>query len=387
MLRLLRDAGLPTPRPLGFVEITPEREYLILMEYFEDAVEIADAEVDDRVIQSGLSVVRKLWDAGVAHRDIKPSNVLVRDGSVLLIDVAFATVRPTPWRQAVDLANMMLTLALGSTPEAVYEQATRILAPDDIAEAFAATRSVTIPNQLRARLKADGRDLATAFRRLAPPRSPSTGATLEHAANRSDVRGCRRNRTGILRCREVRRAHGAAVNNRLVAIFTTCGCALALVGCASTAEAAPDCRADQRLALVAQSVPGASYVPCVAGLRTGWRTTNFDAETGHTSFDLESDRSDRAVVVDFTSGCRVAGATPIAPRADGVRTHLRVRSISSRYPGTLYDIFPGGCVTYRFDFKRGPHIALMEDVQASLGLFSRRELRLQLHRDAGITLR
>ena len=98
--------------------------------------------------------------------------MLVRDGAVLLIDVAFATVRPTPWRQAVDLANMMLTLALGSTPEAVYEQATRILAPDDIAEAFAATRSVTIPNQLRARLKADGRDLATAFRRLAPPRSP-----------------------------------------------------------------------------------------------------------------------------------------------------------------------------------------------------------------------
>ena len=119
-----------------------------------------------------------------------------------------------------------------------------------------------------------------------------------------------------------------------------------------------------------QSVPGASYVPCVAGLRTGWRTTNFDAETGHTSFDLESDRSDRAVVVDFTSGCRVAGATAIAPRADGVRTHLRVRSISSRYTGTLYDIFPGGCVTYRFDFKRGPHIALMEDVQASLGLYA-----------------
>ena len=40
LLRLLRDAGLPTPRPLGFVEITPERKYLILMEYFEDAVEI-----------------------------------------------------------------------------------------------------------------------------------------------------------------------------------------------------------------------------------------------------------------------------------------------------------------------------------------------------------
>ena len=172
LLRLLRDAGLPTPEPLGFVEITPEREYVILMEFFEGAVEVTDADVDRRVIRSGLSVVRKLWDAGVAHRDIKPSNVLVRDNAVLLIDVAFATVRPTPWRQAVDLANMMLTLALRSTPEQVYDEATRVFAPEDIAEAFAATRSVTIPTQLRALLKADGRDLPSAFQRLAPPRSP-----------------------------------------------------------------------------------------------------------------------------------------------------------------------------------------------------------------------
>ena len=62
-------------------------------------------------------------DVGLAHRDIKPANILVQDGRILLIDVAFATVRPTPWRQAVDLANMMLCLALRSAPERVYERA------------------------------------------------------------------------------------------------------------------------------------------------------------------------------------------------------------------------------------------------------------------------
>ena len=99
------------------------------MEFFDGAVEIGDAPVDEAVIDDGLSVVRKLWDAGVAHRDIKPSNLLVRDGKVLLIDVAFAAVRPTPWRQAVDLANMMLTLALRSSPELVYARAVRVFAP------------------------------------------------------------------------------------------------------------------------------------------------------------------------------------------------------------------------------------------------------------------
>jgi tRNA A-37 threonylcarbamoyl transferase component Bud32/membrane-associated phospholipid phosphatase len=172
MLRLLRDAGLPTPAPYGFVEITPEREYVIVMEFYPGASEVGTAPVDDATIDEGLGVVRRLWDAGVAHRDIKPSNVLVQDGRVRLIDVAFATVRPTPWRQAVDLANMMLTLALSSTPERVYQRALLLFAPDDIAEAFAASRSITVPSQLRALLRADGRDLLGAFRALAPERQP-----------------------------------------------------------------------------------------------------------------------------------------------------------------------------------------------------------------------
>jgi tRNA A-37 threonylcarbamoyl transferase component Bud32 len=172
MLRLLRDAGLPTPEPYGFVEITPEREYLVVMQFFDGATEIGATTVDDAVIDGALRMVARMWDTGVAHRDLKPSNVLVQRGEVRFIDVAFATVRPTPWRQAVDLANMMLTLALSSSPERVYERALRVFAPDDIAEAFAASRSVTIPSQLRARMKADGRDLLGRFRELAPERAP-----------------------------------------------------------------------------------------------------------------------------------------------------------------------------------------------------------------------
>jgi tRNA A-37 threonylcarbamoyl transferase component Bud32 len=172
LLRLLRDAGVGTPKPYGFVEMTPEREYLIVMEFFEGAVEVGSVELEDTQIDDGLKLVRKLWDAGVAHRDIKPSNVLVRGEQLLLIDVAFAAVRPTPWRQAVDLANMMLTLALSSTPERVYERSLGLFAPDDVAEAFAASRSITIPTQLRSRLRTDGRNLLDRFRRLAPERSP-----------------------------------------------------------------------------------------------------------------------------------------------------------------------------------------------------------------------
>ena len=172
VLRMLWDAGLPVPQPMGIVEITPEREYLLVTEFLAGAREIGEAEVDDAVVDQGLSVVRRMWEIGVAHRDVKPANVLVRDGTLFLIDSAFAEVRPSPWRQAVDLANMMLVLALRTDAERVYRRARRQFSDEEIAEAFAATRGLTMPSQLRRMLRQQGRDLHAEFLRLLPYRLP-----------------------------------------------------------------------------------------------------------------------------------------------------------------------------------------------------------------------
>jgi len=358
MLRLMRDAGLPTPAPAGFAEITPEREYIIVMEFFQDARELGP-EIDTAVIDDALAVVRRLWDAGIAHRDIKPSNLLVRDGQVLLIDVSFATVRPTPWRQAVDLANMMLTLALSSTPELVYERALRQFAPADIAEAFAASRSVTIPAQLRAGMRADGRDLIGTFRRLAPDRRPI-------AIQLWSIR-----RVGVT-------AGVLALATAAVLLANSYFRSAGLIA-SETSGSVPTCTDTRRLAVVAQSVATASYIPCVAERRPGWSTEDFDPRAGRTTFSLVTDRDPaHHVVVELLPSCDTTGATPTTPRADGVRTYMRPRSIDPRYAGLLTDVFPGGCISYQFDFARGPHIALIDDFEHEIGLRARRDLRLAL---------
>ena len=172
ILRLLDDAALPVPHSFGIVEITPEREYLLVTEFVGQASEIGEAEVDDAIIDEGLAIVRRMWEVGLAHRDIKPANLLVRDGRLVVIDTAFAEVRPSPWRQAVDLANMMLVLALRTDAERVYRRAVRQFSDEEIAEAFAATRGLTMPTQLRRMLRQQGRDLHAEFLRLLPYRLP-----------------------------------------------------------------------------------------------------------------------------------------------------------------------------------------------------------------------
>ena len=188
-LRLCRDAGLPGPEPFGFVELTPEREYLLLTEFFAGSAELGEATVDDTVIDDGLLIVRRMWDAGLAHRDIKPVNLLVRDGRLLLIDVAFAEVRPTPWRQAVDLANMMLCLALRSTAERVYQRAPQFFTAAEISEAFAAARGLALPSQLRRAIRASGRELHEEFLQLLP-RRPAPVRVQRWSARRRPGRQC-----------------------------------------------------------------------------------------------------------------------------------------------------------------------------------------------------
>ncbi|HUJ67346.1 MAG TPA: hypothetical protein VLX59_17495 [Acidimicrobiales bacterium] len=158
-------------------------------------------------------------------------------------------------------------------------------------------------------------------------------------------------------------------------------------GCSLTSQPVPGCGAIQRLGLVAQSVPTAAYIPCLNPLPPGWRASGFQAASGHSQFSLRSNLApSQPVQVRLEAACDVAGATATTPRGPGVSTYTKLRTISPRYSGTLIDVFPGGCVTYQFNFQRGPHIGLIENFESAVALFPRQQLAVELHRRLGITL-
>jgi hypothetical protein len=158
-------------------------------------------------------------------------------------------------------------------------------------------------------------------------------------------------------------------------------------GCTGYLATAPACTSVERLGLLAQSLPSAAYLPCVAELPTGWQSENLVIERGSAHFQLRSDRAPgHPVKVRLQDGCDVTGASPFPPRTVGGRSFLALQSIQPRYAGTLYDVFPGGCVSYRFDLERGAHIALMAQLQSAVGFVARPELRRKLRQQLGIEL-
>lgn len=183
---------------------------------------------------------------------------------------------------------------------------------------------------------------------------------------------------------------GRPWRRRTASALAVFAAAAALTGCAALHEEVPRCGDAQRLAIVAQSVPGASYVPCLNPLPQGWDTAAFDPASGSTRFLLQSDRAPgRPVRVELTARCRVAGASPWStPRADGVLTYTRLTATRPSYTGTIYDVFPGGCVVYSFDFdsSKGQHIAAMEQFESAVGLYPRQQLRLELAKKLGVEL-
>ena len=249
------DAGVRTARPYGIVEITPERGTCSSPIFRRRGRDRRGRHRRPRD-RPGAAAGQEALGRGDRAPDIKPGNLMVRRGELLLIDVMFVQVRPSPWRQAVDLGNMMLVLAVRTDPDRVYQRALRYFTPAELAEAFAATRGVASPTQLRAFMKRDPRDLLGTFRALAPPREP------------------------IALQRWSFRRVGLAFTVLAVTVIALAVGAQAFRPVGDIGADPPLCGTGDSMILAAQAVPSAALVPCVAALPSGWQVGGADIPPG-----------------------------------------------------------------------------------------------------------
>ncbi len=248
--------------------------------------------------------------------------------------MAFAQVRPSPWRQAVDLANMMLVLAVRTDAERVYERALQFFTPDEIAEAFAATRGVASPTQLRSVMKQDGRDLVAQFRALAPARRP---ISLQRWSVRRVVYAARRSssapprRAGDVRPVRARRADVVA--------------------------GTPTCGTDNLMVLMAQSVPTATSVPCIASLPAGWELGGVQRPSGTRPLLARLRRAgDQSRRGDAAAAARLLRSTSASEVPSDEVGHARASSSPSgsrpTCASTRYYLVRGRLRHLRFAFER-----------------------------------
>jgi hypothetical protein len=183
----------------------------------------------------------------------------------------------------------------------------------------------------------------------------------------------------------VRPARGAAVP-----VLTVAGL---LAGCASDSTAItspPLCSershgADKGVILMAQSVPTATWVPCISSaLPLGWNFHHLDARNDVSRFWLDSDRDGQeAVEVRLEKSCDTTGATQVPSDREGMTRLERVDRISPSYAGERYYLFDGGCITVVFSLdgdNAGEALALSSQV---VGEIARADLAAQVKEESG----
>jgi hypothetical protein len=179
---------------------------------------------------------------------------------------------------------------------------------------------------------------------------------------------------------------------RLGAAIVSLGAAAMLVpACGGVYPQEPTCGAKNANALIlmAQAVPSATLVPCIAEFPSGWFYDGSRIGSGSAQFWLNSDRAGfHALEVTLTESCDVSKAVEITAGSNqpGVRVYEEPISLPPTFRVNRYLRFEGGCVTNVFQFSTGASATLALEAQQALSFVSRSVLVNREKEESGLTL-
>jgi hypothetical protein len=153
-----------------------------------------------------------------------------------------------------------------------------------------------------------------------------------------------------------------------------------VVACSEGDEGTPS----NGVVLMAQSVPTASFAPCLEGLPLGWHFADLDARDDGARFWLDSDRyGAHAIEVRLSAACDTAAATEIPSDRPDMRRLELVEQVTPQFLARRFYVFEGGCITVDFRLSGSDSSEALAVATQGLGVASRDALRDLVREESG----
>jgi hypothetical protein len=138
--------------------------------------------------------------------------------------------------------------------------------------------------------------------------------------------------------------------------------------------------------LEAQAVPSATLLPCVKLLPAGWSVSDVFIHNGRARFTLDSDRvGPQAVTVVLERYCSIPRIHRVPSDESGTRRYEEIGEVRPGvgFTGTRFYLFPGGCVTYQFQFRSEERAEPIGEVTLAVSFVTRDAVRTHVQEDTG----
>ncbi len=190
MALALERVGVPAPEPLAAAEVGPSSA-LLAFRASEGAQLEAGGDLTDERLAAVWAMLARLQQAQIAHRGLTAENVLVRaDGRVGTRDVGSGDIAAPDLALRLDVAQLLVTVALVVGPERATDSAVRALGPDVLLRALPLLQKVALSRSTRRQLSKQKtllRDVREQVLKLAPDGEPVEAVELRRVTFRSVV--------------------------------------------------------------------------------------------------------------------------------------------------------------------------------------------------------
>ncbi len=136
LLLLAREAGVTVPAVEALTKL-PDGSMALALDYVDGRRldELAPEEIDADLLDAVWHELVVMHRARLAHRSFRAANILVAAGRPVVIDLGFGEESATPRLQAIDRAELLVSLAKIVGAEPAVASAARILSREDLAAA------------------------------------------------------------------------------------------------------------------------------------------------------------------------------------------------------------------------------------------------------------